>query len=168
MGPFYNATSDIFPDNAFNYNPHCLRRDLNSRVSAYCNSPDTTAAILATSNITQFQKILDRGLQQAHLNGPHGSAHASIGSTMGDLWGAVADPAFFLHHANVDRMWALWQEKDETTRRMALNGTASMYDAPDTPEVTLDTMMDYGKLDQARAIREMVNPIEGKFCYRYG
>lgn len=167
MGPFYNVTFGIFPDNAFNYNPHCLQRDLNPRVAAYCNSPDTIAALLAASDIVEFQGIMTRGLEQAHLTGPHGCGHTSLGSTMNDLYSSVADPAFFLHHANVDRMWTLWQEKDEETRRLAVNGTVSLYNAPDTPEVTLETMMLYGELDRPVAIKETMSPLEGRFCYRY-
>ncbi|KAL4919689.1 hypothetical protein BDW62DRAFT_209627 [Aspergillus aurantiobrunneus] len=164
MSPFYDVPGGVFPDNAYDYNPHCLRRDLNSLVSGYCNSPEVTAALLDAPNITEFQAIIDKGLGKVHLNGPHGCAHACVGSTMGDLWGAVADPAFFLHHANVDRMWALWQEKDDETRRVALNGSATIYNAPDTPEVTLDTELAYGELDEVRNIRDMINPMEGKFC----
>ncbi|EAW25737.1 tyrosinase family protein [Aspergillus fischeri NRRL 181] len=167
MGPFYDVPSGVFPPNAFAYNPHCLRRDLNTRVSAYCNSPDVTAALLAAPNITEFQTIVDKGLMGVHLNGPHGCAHASVGSVMGDLWAAVADPSFFLHHANLDRMWALWQEKDEATRRVALNGTSSIYNSPETPDVTLDSILLYGKLDQTRQIREMMDPMGGRLCYRY-
>ncbi|KAL4862790.1 hypothetical protein BDV12DRAFT_207005 [Aspergillus spectabilis] len=167
MGPFYDAPGNKFPDNAFAYNPHCLRRDLNTRVSSYCNSPDVTEALLAAPNITTFQTIIDKGLLGVHLNGPHGCAHASVGSVMGDLWAAVADPAFFLHHTNLDRMWALWQERDESTRRVALNGSSGIYNSPDWPEVTLDTPMVFGELDEVRYIRDMMDPMDGVLCYRY-
>lgn len=40
----------------------------------------------------------------------HGRGHIYIG---GDMWHSMAnpnDPMFFLHHAEVDRMWAAWQQ----------------------------------------------------------
>ncbi len=46
-------------------------------------------------------------------NDPHGMAHVYAGgSSVGWIRLvsiSVADPLFFLHHANVDRQWALWQ-----------------------------------------------------------
>ena len=42
--------------------------------------------------------------------GSHDHVHASIGGDMGVLNTAANDPLFFLHHANIDRQWASWQE----------------------------------------------------------
>lgn len=39
----------------------------------------------------------------------HGYAHFWVGRIMEDPAYAAADPVFWLHHANVDRLWALWQ-----------------------------------------------------------
>ncbi|KAL4887208.1 tyrosinase central domain protein [Aspergillus karnatakaensis] len=167
MGPLWMAPSGVFPPDAYAYNPHCLRRDLNTRVSAYCNSPDGSEALLEAADIIEFQTIADKGLQGAQQHGPHGCGHVSVGPSMTDLYAAAADPIFFLHHANLDRLWALWQEKDEEKRRVALNGTSSMYNAPDTPNVTLDSPLLYGELDKVRYIREMMDPMAEGLCYRY-
>lgn len=40
---------------------------------------------------------------------PHGSAHMWVGGLMGSLATAAQDPLFFMHHSNVDRLWAMWQ-----------------------------------------------------------
>ena len=42
------------------------------------------------------------------LEGPHGTVHIRIGGHMGSMT-SPNDPIFFLHHANVDRLWAKWQ-----------------------------------------------------------
>lgn len=39
----------------------------------------------------------------------HGQAHLWVGGEMSSGGGSPNDPIFFLHHANVDRLWALWQ-----------------------------------------------------------
>ena len=39
---------------------------------------------------------------------PHGSVHVSIGGWMGSVPTAAQDPIFYLHHANIDRLWNLW------------------------------------------------------------
>jgi hypothetical protein len=39
----------------------------------------------------------------------HAWIHRGIGGHMGNLHHSPNDPAFWLHHANVDRIWARWQ-----------------------------------------------------------
>ncbi|KAE8241654.1 hypothetical protein A4X13_0g7325 [Tilletia indica] len=41
--------------------------------------------------------------------GPHSAIHRAFGGDM-LLPQSANDPAFFLHHANVDRLWWLWQK----------------------------------------------------------
>lgn len=43
------------------------------------------------------------------INSPHGSIHGRVGGDMCCVPTASYDPIFFLHHANVDRIWATWQ-----------------------------------------------------------
>jgi tyrosinase len=46
---------------------------------------------------------------QNQINGVHGGVHVRVGGDMGSVPTASYDPIFFLHHANVDRLWARWQ-----------------------------------------------------------
>lgn len=39
----------------------------------------------------------------------HNVVHFAVGGYMADPRRAVNDPVFFLHHANIDRLWACWQ-----------------------------------------------------------
>ncbi len=41
----------------------------------------------------------------------HNAVHIWVGGDRGDMGDATSpnDPVFFLHHCNVDRLWALWQ-----------------------------------------------------------
>ncbi len=43
------------------------------------------------------------------LEGFHNEVHNWVGGTMGSLMTAPADVLFWLHHAQVDRLWSLWQ-----------------------------------------------------------
>ncbi|MFD2884266.1 tyrosinase family protein [Pseudomonas lini] len=40
----------------------------------------------------------------------HNNVHVWVGGDMG-LSSSPNDPVFFLHHCNVDRLWAAWQAK---------------------------------------------------------
>ncbi len=41
---------------------------------------------------------------------PHNDVHNTIGGLMGAPETAAMDPIFWLHHANIDRIWWLWQK----------------------------------------------------------
>ncbi|TDZ15806.1 N-acetyl-6-hydroxytryptophan oxidase ivoB [Colletotrichum orbiculare MAFF 240422] len=45
---------------------------------------------------------------------PHTSGHYAIGGTMDDVSLSPADPLFFMHHTNLDRLWWVWQSKNES------------------------------------------------------
>lgn len=51
-----------------------------------------------------FNAQLDGGL--------HGGVHVAVGTTMnmGDVPWAANDPIFWLHHCNIDRIWASWND----------------------------------------------------------
>jgi tyrosinase len=42
------------------------------------------------------------------IQSPHGSVHIEVGGWMQDIASAAQDPIFYVHHANVDRLWNLW------------------------------------------------------------
>lgn len=44
------------------------------------------------------------------LSGPHSIVHNEIGGNMGNSALAALDPIFWLHHANIDRIWSKWME----------------------------------------------------------
>lgn len=49
-------------------------------------------------------------------NNPHGWAHVSFEGDISVIDTAARDPLFFMLHANVDRLWALWQWTHGRTR----------------------------------------------------
>ncbi|KAK8097967.1 uncharacterized protein PG998_013453 [Apiospora kogelbergensis] len=60
--------------------------------------------------------------EQCWEYGPHGYGHNGIGSVMGDVLGSVGDPAFWMHHSYIDRVFRVWQNVDES-RRTTISGT---------------------------------------------
>ena len=48
--------------------------------------------------------------QLADIKTPHDDVHFWVGFAMADPVGAACDPIFWVHHANVDRIWANWQK----------------------------------------------------------
>jgi tyrosinase len=43
---------------------------------------------------------------------PHGAMHVAVGGWLGFFNTAGLDPLFWLHHANIDRLWVVWRKRD--------------------------------------------------------
>jgi tyrosinase len=180
-GPFANMTLhlpdldsapiDVFPDNPFAHTPHCLTRNLNSEMAQSFTSQKDVDRLLSSPNITTLQHNIDVSiwptLNEAGIMGPHAAAHMQLGRAMDDFWTAPQEPTFMLHHAMVDRVWTLWQEKDLKNRQYALNGTSTIKNAPDTPDVNLDTELTWGSLSVTKRLRELMSNKAYDFCYVY-
>jgi hypothetical protein len=96
-------------------------------------SSDSILGIMAETHFENFgstrpvgQNSLDqqRWLQTAGTmtpleNGPHGTVHVAIGGAMNSM-SSPSDPIFFLHHCNLDRLWARWISlgRRNTTNRL--------------------------------------------------
>ncbi|KAI9104961.1 hypothetical protein DFS34DRAFT_575786, partial [Phlyctochytrium arcticum] len=87
--------------------PHCLRRNflysqLAGPLLGSFYAPLEISRILAFPTLDQFRKTLE--------SLPHNNVHQGIGGDMAALSTSVNDPIFFLHHANVDRLWWTYQK----------------------------------------------------------
>jgi tyrosinase len=58
-------------------------------------------AVNLRTKFTPFQTALEQ---------VHGAVHNAVGGTMKTAY-SPADPLFFLHHANIDRLWDVWARK---------------------------------------------------------
>ncbi len=60
------------------------------------------------NSITQFQRGLTNAFEPALESLPHNAVHNLIGGTMSSVAYSPKDPIFWLHHANIDRLWGAW------------------------------------------------------------
>jgi tyrosinase len=70
---------------------------------------DTTAFDDLATSAQAAMTEADFASFQSQINGVHGSVHVRTGGDMGGVPTAAYDPIFYLHHANIDRLWADWQ-----------------------------------------------------------
>lgn len=68
----------------------------------------------------------DPGSAMGPLEGtPHGAVHVGVGGLMGSFNTAALDPVFWMHHANIDRIWEIWRtmpDRANTTEAAWLTG----------------------------------------------
>ena len=85
----------------------------------------------------------------------------------GDLFASPGDPYFFLHHAQIDRTWWIWQNQDLQTRQNAIAGTNTLFNFPPSANTTLDDLIDIGVNAPAIKIKEAMSTLGEQFCYTY-
>ena len=100
--PLYTWSTGIGPD---------LRRrpGFNDTSSSPTAIPDIDHFIVAGTSLTTFSAFRPRGEGTTH-----GTAHNETGRFGGfirDFYNSPTDPLFYMLHANVDRIWAMWQSR---------------------------------------------------------
>jgi tyrosinase len=93
---------------------------------------------------------------------------------MGDLFTSTNDPLFFLHHAGLDRLWAMWQELDTKTRLYDISspqGSTGPPFGPPSPPLKLETPMWMGFGAPDRPVKDVMDTMnrdgKGFLCYKY-
>lgn len=67
-----------------------------------------------TSTSNSFRAVLEgfaetNAVKRKRESAMHNGTHGWVSGTMVDVQFSPGDPVFWLHHCNVDRIWALWQ-----------------------------------------------------------
>jgi tyrosinase len=162
----------VTPEGALAYRPRCLKRSLTDYANQhYSNATATILNILQPQNVNDFQNQL-QGLPGTGTFGVHGGGHYSLGGDPGrDAFVSPGDPAFYLHHAQVDRVWWMWQMLSPEARQysdIALAGTNTFLNSPPSPETTFDDIVhfDYAA-GPPRKIGDLMSTLAGPFCYVY-
>lgn len=107
------------------------------------------------------------GTPGTYALGVHGGGHFTLGSVGSDMFASPGDPAFWLHHGMIDRLWGVWQAVDPGRRQYAVSGTRTFMDVPPSKDVVLDDGMDWGLLGPRMRVREAMDVRRGMLCYGY-
>ncbi|KAI1207613.1 Di-copper centre-containing protein [Annulohypoxylon truncatum] len=152
-GPFQNFTISmgpvakviIDPENKFGYkpNPRCLSRDFFDGASKGVMNWANATTIVASNTMKELRNNIEH---LWHLN-----SHTFVGGEAADPFSTPNDPVFYLLHAQIDRLWAIWQGQDLEQRTYAIDGNRTflglaMDYAPDVPPslATIEDPMDMG------------------------
>lgn len=92
-GPFADWRPD-YPSS------HCLKRTFGSETRALPSIESVNQAINSLRTFDELAEYLESDV--------HSYVHVGIGGDMAVMY-SPNDPVFFLHHANIDRLWYNWQ-----------------------------------------------------------
>ncbi|EHA51935.1 hypothetical protein MGG_05914 [Pyricularia oryzae 70-15] len=120
-GPFQGIVTSMGPNrNIERQRARCIRRDF---------APETFR------DRCNVEESMDQdffvGFHRASESMAHASGHYGIGGLYGamtDKWASPADPIFWLHHSNVDRLWWSWQMRDIQNRLTDISGPLVAHD----------------------------------------
>lgn len=153
------------------YNPRCLKRDLSDSVNKrFANATSVLNNILKPKNVFDFQMQM-QGVPGTGDIGIHGGGHYSLGGDPGrDVYTSPGDPAFYLHHSMIDRVWWIWQMLDPKNRvhgKDALAGTNTFLNMPPSADTTFDDYVDLAWVGPEKQIKDLMSTLSGPFCYVY-
>ena len=145
-------------------NTRCLRRDLTMAASISTFTADNLLNVTvgaASANVGTFQDELQGPLGTLRL---HGAGHYSMGGDGSGVFTSLNDPAFYLHHAMLDRVYWVWQllHSDEANK---VSGTLTIRNNPPSRPGTVDDLLDLGKLGPAISIKDVLNTLGGTPLY---
>ncbi|CAH0045811.1 unnamed protein product [Clonostachys solani] len=199
-GPFANMTINLGPvgglegtapgpDGGLGYNPRRLKRDvgpaMNTRYANYTTVLSKMAGSWAfgteanTSSVDLLFKpdiasyrLLSEGVPYTIEIGPHGGIHYTIsGDPGGDLFTSPGDPAFWVHHGMMDRMWTFWQALDPKKRHSELSGGnyghITWANSPPSRKALLSDPINMGYAAESTTIGEVMDTLGGPLCYFY-
>jgi tyrosinase len=161
------------------YAPHCLSRDFfdgqnrpgTMRTSGY--TPKIINGILGEEKFVDFELRLE--------NVPHGSIHSAVGGQMGDMGPSSSpnEPLFFLHHAQIDRLWWLWQQENPSVRNSEYEGVRELgpgargrplqpgEEAPVDIPASIDDILPFMRLADDVPVSALMTTENDLMCYTY-
>ncbi|KAK4125699.1 Di-copper centre-containing protein [Parathielavia appendiculata] len=154
------------------YNPRCLKRDLTTKINQrFANGTAILSNILVPKDVDAFQMQM-QGIPGTGNIGIHGGGHYSMGGDPGrDFFVSPSDPAFYLHHSMIDRVWWIWQllsTKERTQGPKAVAGTRTFLNDPPSPNTTIDDIINMDFLGApSLPIKDLLSTTAGPFCYIY-
>ncbi|KAJ2162060.1 hypothetical protein GGF46_000935 [Coemansia sp. RSA 552] len=114
---------------------HCLRRDYRDgdTMEPWVPAELISSYIQSDDQIADFREHIEYGI--------HGAVHLGLGGDAATRF-APNDFFFFMHHANIDRLWWLWQNSNHDPldyNGPGTNGEASLSDViPQNNDVSFD------------------------------
>ncbi|KAF1355754.1 monooxygenase [Lizonia empirigonia] len=166
----------------------CLRREFNPRIMNTFANPALVNDVLAQKDYTSFARAIENvpSFDQPNI---HGSGHFGVGGVLGTIGKAANSPGGTLyhapnsgyqcmcayvhfcpvwsrHHANLDHVLWMWQQKDLKARLNQVGGPILPFDY-NGKNVTLDFEVNISRLAGNTTLKDLLNTQGKTLCYTY-
>lgn len=163
---------------------HCLSRgfetgpkkqELQQRVS-----PSAVENILGQESYAEFFKALESHVHNAipqFIRGdfllqtaPNGMELVNLTEQKCKFSHHETDPVFYLHHTQIDRLWWLWQQRDDKSRMWQYQGPTANVRLTATEHgdsASLEDILSLGKFGESIKVKTVMSTQTGRLCYRY-
>lgn len=171
LGPIRPGMDGFNPtvSNITAYNPRSLRRDVSGwPLQKWCTAESLLNVTVGTASktIASFQDELQGRFGDGFL-GMHAAGHYAMGGDASDFYSSLNDPAFWLHHAMVDRVWWIWQMLHPDQAR-TVAGTLTLGNNPPSRNGTIDDYLEVPYLIEPVVLKNVFNTLGGApLCYIY-
>lgn len=178
-GPFKSRITTLGPgpDLSGANKPQCLRRDFSPSIAVKFWTKAKMDETLNQPDYTSFNIFLDgredTGLPPNFVNTSiHTGGHWAVGGSFGqitDLFISPSDPLFWLHHANLDRVFWSWQARKLPQRLTDMGGPVVFgdYDYNKGGQTTLAYVLDVGTVNAKTTVGQTMDIKGGTLCYDY-
>ncbi|PSN62011.1 Di-copper centre-containing protein [Corynespora cassiicola Philippines] len=164
-GPFANMTIHMGPGESTSFYEWCVRRDFVPSIFLEATSQEALEAAMSHPDFGFFSQ----GTEISN----HAAGHLGVGGlygTLTDVWASPGDPLFFLHHANMDRLWWSWQSRNLSERLTDISGPVVPQDWTNESgrNVTLDDLVHVGTTENiTMSIRDLMDIQSPGLGYSY-
>jgi tyrosinase len=108
--PYWDWTTDQqVPDWLQSYTPTVTGATGNTIIVFRTSGADVPFGLPTSADVSTVVGDTDFTTFEQDLENLHNGVHSWVGGPMGDLDTAPADPLFWMHHANIDRIWESWR-----------------------------------------------------------
>ena len=162
QGPFANLQTRYYGEahhEGIRLVSNCLSRNFANHTgrghfSGTALSPEYVNSILSIDDYIGFLTAVEYG--------PHDAIPIGVGGDFKSMT-APTDPLFFVHHAQLDRLWWIWQ-RGKPQRQYAYNGVTSR---SSNASASLEDVLFFHGLARNVTVSDIMNTEGDLLCYRY-
>jgi len=178
-GPFAGITADYYD---VKYDPHCLSRGFRDdagnlgHINGHDISPESIEEVLSLGDYESFVTLMESRVHDAipfgiagdfeTFTAPYGRfpLRPSLLSSSFYIDVILADPLFFLHHTQLDRLWWLWQQRQPEQGLVSYSGHKGRHSME---MASLDDLIHMRGLDIDVKVANVMDVQGDLLCYTY-
>ena len=161
-GPFANYTNHVGPGKRLT--DHCIIRQMNTDRPMASLTHAHIQSILNQPTYDEMWNAMD-GIPFKEDIRLHDAGHIALGGEMVSFYTSSNEPAFWIHHAGLDRIWWKWQNADLSKRLYDVAGRVNNTEPPGA--LSMDYPLPFADRFPSVTVESTVDTRAEPYCYTY-